>query len=195
MHFKNIEKSILIDFKKGDVKAFEYIYNMYSKSLYKSLLYLLKDPIEVDEILHNVFLKIWAKKEEIDFEKNLYSYLLKIANSMAIDLLRKNIRTQLLCDTLSQTEIRETASVEETYLKKEEWIMVEEAINLLPPQRKLIFTLFKLEGKSYQEISEQLSISTSTISNQLVLSMKFLRKFIHEHQREIRTLFFLFYFL
>ncbi|MEJ5053408.1 RNA polymerase sigma factor [Sphingobacterium sp. MYb382] len=190
MHVKNIDKSILLAMSKGDIKAFEHIYKTYSMPLYRNLLYLLKDSDEVDEIIHNTFLKVWTKKEAIDLDKNFYSYLLKIANSMAIDFLRRNVRTQAVCENLLITGNKETPSVEEAYLKKEEWLMVEEGINMLPPQRKLIFTLFKLEGKSYQEISDELSISKSTVSGQIVIAMKFLRKFMATHQKELKTLFF-----
>lgn len=186
-----IDKSKLLALSKGDIKAFEHIYKMCSNPLYRRLLYLIKDPDEVDEILHNVFIKIWMNREAIDIEKNFYNYLLKIANSMAIDFLRRNIRTQVVFDKILKNGIAEVPSVEDIYVQKEEWSMLQEGIELLPPQRKLIFILFKLEGKSYKEISDELAISNSTISAQLVIAMKFLRKFIETHQQELKTIFFL----
>lgn len=191
MHQTTIDKSILLALTKGDVKAFESIYKMFSKPLYRRLMYILKNTDEVDEIIHNVFLKIWIKRETIDLDKNFSSYLLKIANSMAIDHLRRNIRTQAVSDVILRATTEEIPSVEDNYLKKEEWSIVEEAIGLMPPQRKLIFTMFKLEGKSYKEISDELAISTSTISSQMVIAMKFLRKHLNAHQREIKLVFFL----
>ncbi len=192
MQIITIDKSLLLALSKGDIKAFEHIYTLCSNPLYKRLLYLLKDPDEVDEILHNVFIKTWTNRENIDIDKNFYSYLLKIANSMAIDYLRRNIRTQAVFENILKTGISESPSVEDIYVQKEEWQLIQEGINLLPPQRRLIFTMFKLEGKSYKEISDELAISTSTISSQMVIAMKFLRKFAREHQKEIKLIFILF---
>lgn len=86
--------------------------------------------------------------------------------------------------TISSEEHR-ALSVEESYIGKEEWKILESAIEQLPPQRRLIFKLCKMEGKSYKEVSESLDISPATISNQLVLAMKFLRQFVKQHHKEI----------
>lgn len=187
-----LHKSIVIAFSKGDQKAFDLIYERYATGLYKRLLYVLKDPDEAEEILQNVFLKLWSTKENLDADKNLGVYLFKIAHSSAIDLIRRNIRTQRVQENLWYRDNGIEHSVEELYLDREEWKIIESAIDNLPPQRKIIFTLCKLEGKSYEEVSEQLAISPSTISNQLVLAMKSIKKFAHQYNRELKAFFIFF---
>ncbi|MFD2554241.1 RNA polymerase sigma factor [Sphingobacterium tabacisoli] len=186
MYKHTIDNAICIAFIGGDKKAFESIYCTFSKPLYRRILYLVKDPDDADEVLHNIFIKIWTAREQIDPAKNLFAYFMQAANSMAIDHLRKNLRTQVMHDTIIVSGEEHTArSVEDSYISKEDWKILESAIEQLPPQRRLIFKLCKIEGKSYKEVSESLSISPATISNQLVLAMKFLRQFVKQHHKEI----------
>lgn len=193
MHKDTINSAIHHAFIRGEQQAFESIYCAFSKPLYRRILYLIKDPDEADEILHNLFLKIWSSRQQIDPDKNLFAYFMQAANSMAIDQLRKNLRTQVMHDNIALSSFGQTSlSVEENYISKEDWKILESAIKQLPPQRQLIFRLCKIEGKSYKEVSESLSISTATISNQLVLAMKFLRQFIKQHHKEILVYCFLF---
>lgn len=186
MYKHTIDHATCIAFISGDKKAFESIYCAFSKSLYRRILYLIKNPDDADEILHNIFIKIWTGREHIDPDNNLYAYFMQAANSMAIDQLRKNLRTQVVHDNISLFgEERIALSVEDSYIGKEDWKILESAIEQLPPQRRLIFKLCKIEGKSYKEVSESLSISPATISNQLVLAMKFLRQVVKQHHKEI----------
>ncbi|MBL1410322.1 RNA polymerase sigma factor [Sphingobacterium faecale] len=186
MYKDTINSAIQHAFIRGERQAFEHIYRAFSRPLYRRILYLVKDPDEADEILHNLFLKIWSSHDQIDPDKNLFAYFMQAANSMSIDQLRKNIRTQAIHDKIGRSGDDDSiCSVEENYISKEEWQILESAIEQLPPQRRLIFRLCKIEGKSYKEVSEVLSISTATISNQLVLAMKSLRQFVIQHQKEI----------
>lgn len=184
-----VDTSTCMAFVQGDQKAFEIIYNLFSKHLYRRLLFLIKDPDDAEEALHNVFIKIWNNRASIDPDKNLFAYFMQVANTMAIDHLRKNLRTQSVYEQMLLLQNSSmSSSVEENFIRKEDWKIVEDAIAQLPPQRQLIFKLCKLEGKSYKEVSESLSISTATISHQLVLAMKSLRQSISEHQKEISAL-------
>lgn len=192
---KDLNKDFLVKFIHGDEKSFEQIYKLYAKPIFNRLLYVLKDADVAEEVLQNVFVKLWNHRENIDPEKNLYAFLLQMANNMSIDHLRRGIKTQFIIDDLIQHLDLEEASVEENYLNKEKWSIVQRGIELLPPQRKLVFILCKLEGKSYAEVSSQLAISTATISNHLVLAMKSIREFARTYQKEINVLFlFLFHF-
>ena len=82
-------------------------------------------------------------------------------------------------------------SVEDSFVRKEEQKVLEKAVNLLPPQRKLIFILCKIEGRSYAEVSKILAISPATVSNHLVLAMKQIRNFASQYNNELKMLLFL----
>ncbi|GGH16649.1 hypothetical protein GCM10011418_19150 [Sphingobacterium alkalisoli] len=190
---KKIDKLTLTLFVSDDKMAFELVYKSYSASIFKRLLYLLKDEDEAEEMLQNVFIRVWTNRSSIDVEKNFHNYLLRIADSMAIDLIRRNVRNQLVYDSILIQGVHQHDSVEDTYLQKEEWAILENAIDQLPPQRKLIFTLCKLEGKSYGEVSKLLNISPATISNHLVLAMKQIRIFTSRYEKGLKMVLLLFF--
>ena len=93
-----MEKKLLSLFVLGDKKAFEQVYRSYSENVFKRLLYLLNDEQEAEELLQNVFVKFWTNCAAIDVEKNVSNYLLRMADSMAIDLLRRNMHSKIVHD-------------------------------------------------------------------------------------------------
>jgi RNA polymerase sigma-70 factor (family 1) len=185
-----MEKTLLSLFVSGDRKAFEQVYRCYSERVFKRLLYLLKDEDEAEELLQNVFVKFWTNRAAIAVEKNVANYLLRMSDSMAIDLLRRNISRKAVYDHVSLQTNTTSNSVEDTFMQKEEQKILEQAVNLLPPQRKLIFTLCKMEGRSYGEVGEILGISPATVSNHLVLAMKQIRTFASQYNNELKALLF-----
>jgi len=86
------EKEILIRLIQGDELAFEKIYRLYSPGLYGKLLKLLKSVPQTEEILQDVFLKIWDYRASIDPEKSFRAFLFKIAENKAYDFFRKAAR-------------------------------------------------------------------------------------------------------
>lgn len=178
-HVINDEEQILLSkLKEGDERAFEQIYQLYSERIYGRLIRLLKDEEQANSILQDVFLRIWERKAQIDVDKTFKAYLYKVAENFVYDYFRKLAR-----DKKMQVRLREVVSeyykhTEEDIFKKENEMLIEEAIQLLPPQRQRVFQLCRIEGKSYEEVSQLLGISTSTVSNHLVKGTKSVRNYV-----------------
>lgn len=190
MELQEIDRKCLEQFIAGDHKSFELIYRTYGKTLYRRLFYMLKDADQVDEALQLIFVKLWMKRDELSLDRNFAGYVMQMTQNTAIDFIRKNIKNRLL-EEIEQAESISLESVEDSYLIKERRMLLEAAINQLPAQRQRVFTLCKIEGYSYQEVSEMLNISTATISNHLTLAMKSIKDFTSKHQNEIKTLLFI----
>ena len=156
----------------GDELAFEKIYRLYAPKLYGSLLGLLKSVPQTEEILQDVFLKIWEYRASIDSEKSFRAFLFKIAENKAYDFFRKASRDKKLEAELIALSTVNYMAIEEFVADDEKLVLLENAINKLPPQRQQVFKLCKLEGKSYREVSELLGISLSTISDHIVKATK-----------------------
>ncbi|WP_166785133.1 RNA polymerase sigma factor [Sphingobacterium psychroaquaticum] len=183
-----INRSVLSLFTEGDKEAFEFIYRECSALIYRRLVYILKDTEDAKEVLQAVFVKLWIGRESIDTERNFEHYLYRMADSMAIDLIRRNTRSNAIFNTLFTEHDLISESMEDQYVRREDWSILEEAIEQLPPQQKLTFRLCKLEGKSYDEVSKLLNISTSTISNHLVAATKTLRQFTAKYHKELKII-------
>lgn len=182
MNFDEI--ALLKEMRGGSVTAFNKLYNAYAPVLYKRLLRLLKNPESVEEILQEVFLKIWKRRADIEPDKGFKTFIYRMADNMAIDLFRKIGRDKALQLELWASSISFYLHIEEKILNKEKVRILHEAINCLPPKRKAILIYCKLEDKSYQEVAEQMGISVSTVSNQLVAAMKDIRQYLVKNYSE-----------
>ncbi|WP_051416505.1 RNA polymerase sigma factor [Asinibacterium sp. OR53] len=171
------EKYLLEQLIAGDEAAFKQLYFLYSERLYGNLLKLLKSESIAQEILQDVFMKIWDRRQHIDTEKSFRSYLFRIAENMVCNFYKKASREKALLQQLVSKSSEEYAHVEETLFSKEQKSFLHNAIESLPPQRKQVFELCKVEGKSYDEVSGLLGISISTISDHIVKANRFLREY------------------
>jgi len=169
------EKEILGQLRQGNQLAFEKIYKSYSPVLYGKLLRMVKSVPQTEEILQDVFLKVWEYRESIDLEKSFRSFLFKIAENKAYDFFRKASRDKKFEADLIALSTVNFIELEEFLANDEKTAWLDKVINTLPPQRQQVFKLCKLEGKSYREVSESLGISISTISDHIVKATKSIR--------------------
>lgn len=164
--------------RAGDVNAFTQIYELNSRSLYLNLLKLVKYKPAVEELLQDIFVALWEKRTSITTETHLPGYLFGIAQHKVQDFFRKVKRDKKLYEYVLNTATGETETGEKKVLRDEELNILSRAIENLSPQRKLVFKLCKLEGRSYQEVSAMLGISTSTINDHIVKATRSVKEFI-----------------
>ena len=162
--------------KDGDHGAFSALYGLYSERIYGRLLSLLKDRDMADELIQDLFLKVWEKRDGLNPEQSFKSYLYKVAENLVYDHFRKLARDKKLQERFRAITKELYSHTEEDLLNKENRTIIDRAVAMLPPQRKAVFTLCKLEGKSYEETGEILGISASTVSNHLVKATKLVRE-------------------
>ncbi len=167
-----IGPDLLRKLRDGDESAFGTIYQSYAPLLYQRLVRLLKDIDMTEEILQDVFLKLWEKRALIDPERGFRTYLYRIADHLAVDVFRKISRDKALQQELWANSASFYFQAEEAFIAKEERQLIADAIDRLPAKRKQILILCKLEDKSYQEVADLMGVSVSTVSNQLVKAIK-----------------------
>ena len=175
------EKELLLLLKHGHEAAFEEIYKLYSSRLFGNIYKMVKSQSTAQEILQEVFIKVWNNRTDIDSERSFRSYLFRIAKNKVYDFFRNASRDKKMqsCKLVIAAEHHET--IEELLLRKENNAVIHKAINSLSPQRQQVFRLCKLDEKSYAEVSCELGISVSTISDHIVKATKTLRKYLLEH--------------
>lgn len=188
MPFDNLNDSeelrYLEDLKVGKRDAFDFIYARYSKMLLPKMQRMIKSSEIADELMQDVFLRVWLNKSEIDLEKSFKGWIFTIAQNTIYAYYRK-----LALDIKMQRHLLETFAefynqTEDYIFNKERLSLLNEAIEKLPAQRKEIFKLCRIEGKSYQEAAEILSLSPSTVSNQLVSATKYIKRYVFFHAQE-----------
>lgn len=174
------EKSLLLQLKNGEERAFEILYNNYKFRIAGNLFKLLKSDDLVKEVLQELFFKIWEVRAQIDPEKSFKSYLFRIAENLVHDYFRKVAKDKRLLTKMVASSSELYLHVEEDLLSKEDAEKLRHAINLMPPQRKMVFTLCKLEGKSYKEVEQIMGINAKTISSHMLQANRFLKTYFKD---------------
>lgn len=158
--------------KTGDHRALDSLFRKYYKSLCRFAYYLSNRQDLAEEIVADVFFKIWEKRESISIEKNLRSYLFTATRHTCLNYLKQE---KIVMEELHDDIVENTPGPEEEFLYQELQNRVSNLISHLPQKRKAIFQLNRFEGFTYNEIAEILSISAKTVENQMGKAIKQLK--------------------
>lgn len=179
MSFENdhINPELLIRLKNGDIIAFDELYKLYSHKLFSFVLRILKDEADSDDIVQEVFLKIWEYREKLGDYKLMNSFIFTIAYNNSISLIRKRISSTKYIDYLRTLSVKQTQGNLITEIELIELNnQVENLIFNLPARQKQVFLLHREKGLTYPEIAEELEISKNTVENHMVKALKYLRR-------------------
>jgi RNA polymerase sigma-70 factor, ECF subfamily len=172
-------KDLLILLKKGDVIAFDNIYEIYSKRLYGFVLRYVKQKEDAEGIVQEVFLKIWENRNKIDIYSSFDSFIFTIAYNTTIDLLRKRFNEHKYQDRLkSVAQITEADQIIDEIYFEEINTQLQLLLDKLTPRQKEIFQLSREEGLTHEEIANKLKISVNTVKNHMVTSLAFIKSHI-----------------
>ena len=161
--------------QKGDVEAFDLLFDKYSRKLYAFGLKYLKSTDEAEELVQSVFLKLWEHNKDLKKEFSFKSYLFTIAYNDICKLFRKRKYLQKFIDD-SQYENSHSSSETENDIDYQSVLeQVNQIIDKLPERQKTIFLKSRMEGKSTKEIAEEVGLSAGTVDNYISESLKFIR--------------------
>ena len=167
MNPKEGEIELIRAFKKGDTKAFEKLFQKYHKKLYAFLFHLLHSKEDAEEIVQETFIKIWEKREDFIEGYSFDSFLFTVAKNAFLNLNRKKVNRRVFEDHPDFLEETSRGETDGYIIFQETREIINTVINGLPPKRKEIFLLRRIEGLTRKEIAEKLGISVITVDNQL----------------------------
>lgn len=162
----------VLSIKNGSVKAFELAYHYWSGRIYTFIYKQCQSAAIAEEVVQLVFIRLWEKKDKLSLEHNLSTQLFRMSKTIFIDELRKTASSRKYQERIQHTE---NAFTENTLEHKEALEIVYQAIDQMPPVRKQIFIMSRMEYLSHQEIASKLSISPKTVENHIALALKYLR--------------------
>ena len=174
---------LLIRMKNGDEQAFAAVYRQYHPSLYVFMLRYCKVPSLAEDLVHDVFLKVWEIRDRIQPELPFAGYLYRIARNHAFKTLQRAATDRSLREQiLAQLNIAPEAGNPEQLIKSKEYDrLFHEALNQMPPQRLNVFRLCRQEGRTYDEAAEILGISRNAVKKHMVLGMRFIHDYIFRY--------------
>lgn len=192
-NFSSNEKDLLVGLAEGSEKAFEELYHLYSRPLLGFIFKIVKSKTYAGEILQDTFIKVWNNRNKIDLDQSFRAYLFQIAKNNVYDFFRQAARDKKLELRIVNHICQEYSHVEELLSSKDDVVHLYRVIDALPPKRRQIFKLIKIEELSYAEVSEKLHISVSTINDHIVKATKFIHANLPSYQ--VRVLIIVGYFL
>ncbi|MBB5438160.1 RNA polymerase sigma-70 factor (ECF subfamily) [Pedobacter sp. AK017] len=169
------ERDLLLRLSEGDFDAFNHFYKRYGKIVFARLKSLIHEQEITEELHQDTFLKIWEHRASLNTMVPFQAIIMRTAKSIAIDYYRKAIRDDKLKKQLISTATELYHHLDELINFNETNTAINTAISKLPPQRLKIFTLIKLEGKTYEYAATKFGVSLSTIKDHMAKAMKFLR--------------------
>lgn len=141
----------------------------------------LKDQDAAEEIVQEVFVNLWKKRNELSINTSLKSYLFTAVRNSSLNLIKHiNIRENYKAHNKLEIEHQENY-LGDSILANELEERIHTSINMLPTERKKIFILSRYEGLKYREIAEKLNISVKTVENQMGKAMKALRESLKDY--------------
>ncbi|OOG18378.1 hypothetical protein BWD42_12055 [Sphingobacterium sp. CZ-UAM] len=174
------ESELLIRLKAGDELALEQLMRKYKGPLALSMSRLIKSREDIEELLQELFLRIWKNRANLDTERYL-AYMYKIAENLVYDRLRKAAREKRLSVDYFTHIIEAYSHIEEGIFGKEILDVLQRGIQQLPEQRRRVFELCKIEGRSYEEVSQLLSISVATVNSHITNANASIKAYFRQH--------------
>lgn len=183
MGIDNNISGLLRGVSEGDMKSFQEFHARYYNRLFKFAIHIVKSEKSSEEIVSDVFLNIWQKRESLPNINNIEAYLYKSVKNKAISYIRDH--SGEVYESIENVQLAEvsivTDSPEEMLLTKELQLHLQKQIELLPDRCRLIFKLVKEDGMKYKKISEVLGISVRTIDAQMTIAIKRLGESLNQY--------------
>lgn len=172
--------------RNKDKDALEIMYDRYEKLLFSFACRITHDQSLAEEVLQDVFMKLWHGNRVYDSSKGKFtSWLLTITRNQAIDLIRKHKKT----DTVEIMEKDSVSSSEQSVENEVEWLeqgeILREAVSKLKTEQQQIIELFYFKGFTQQKISEEYQIPLGTVKGRIRLALKHLRSTLGKEGRVI----------
>lgn len=175
------EAGLVNDISEGDVHAFECAYSNYHAYIYCFALKFIKSEEIAKEVVHDVFLKVWENRSTLNSELSFKGYLLTICKNQVLNLLKKAARETAFKSLLLNANYASHEETEVSVHYADYYEFALRAIALLPPQRRIVFQMCKLEGRTYEEVAERLGISKGTVRDHLFKATRQVKKYLTVH--------------
>lgn len=175
------DQMIFQSIKSGDEKALEMLFKEYYQPLCRYANSYLEDPDDAEEVVQNCFIKLWEKKENINIQSSVKSYLYQIIRNACLNEIKHQKVKKSYGDMVSQQGEQHSEASDQTTLRGELEEKIAIALQSLPQQCRLIFTMSRFEELKYQEIADQLNLSIKTVENQMGKALKLMRAQLQEY--------------
>jgi len=166
----------------GDEEAFNRLFERHRGKLYDYLVKVTRSAEISEEIVTDVFVKLWIGKELVPEIRQLDAFLHTVAYHKALDFLRTVSRKRRMHKAyLDSFQPEPEKGADELLIDAESLQLFKRAVQTLPPKRKLIYMMSREKGLTHEEIARTLNLSPNTVKNSIVTATRVIGEFLHEH--------------
>lgn len=151
----------------GDERAFRQLFQLFSSTVYSFSLKLTRSPVQAEEIVQEVFLKLWIHRERLQRIDNFSAYLFTATKHHAFNVLKHRAIEERAKKILHKEQVDSHCDTEDTVVLRDYQQFLDQAISDLPPQQRLVYRLCHLEGLRYEEVARKLNISSLTVKTHM----------------------------
>jgi RNA polymerase sigma-70 factor, ECF subfamily len=174
------EQELITGLRNNDELVFETLFKDYYERLCNYAYTMINDVDEAEEMVQNMFLVLWEKRESIDIHTSVKSYLYRSVHNNCLNLIKHyKIRYEHSEHYRHQPE-EEVDDTSQSLISKELEQQINLSINSMPDQCRTVFKLSRLENLTYSEIAEQLNLSVKTVDNHMGKALRILREKLKE---------------
>jgi len=178
----NVAEYVLAAVARGDQRAFAELFSTYKDFVYSSALYYTKDHADAEEIVQEVFSRIWKYREKLSEVYELTAWIRTIIRNRALSALKKKAINEKRKKDLYGYFMAETQDTEQGVKAKELQLLLSEAMDKLSAQQCKVFELATVQGMDRGAVAQLMGLSPKTVSNHLTIALKTVRSFLYEHK-------------
>ena len=172
---KDQDKQVVEQLRIGSKDAFHFLFDTFGPKIHAFAMSYLKNEADAEELLQEVFLKLWEIRANIDSSRNIKSFLFKICINLIYDFIRRKNIEQAYLDYSGRSNPSFADNTWDEVIYNDMLNNLQQLVTLMPEQRQRIFKMSKEEGLSNEEIAQQLNLSRRTVENQLYRAVSFLK--------------------
>ncbi|KLT63690.1 RNA polymerase sigma factor [Pedobacter sp. BMA] len=170
------DNDLLLRLKNGEHTAFTEIYNRFWEKMMNHAVKLTKSEDEAADIVQEIFVSIWNRKESLEVKGPLAAYLIKSVRNLSLKYIEKNIHKENFIERLGYHFENTTAQTEDDISVKELQENIDTAVSKLPGKMRQVYVLSRDEQLSHKEIAQKLGISELTVKKQINNALKLIAK-------------------
>ena len=184
------ERELLEKIAEGNEVAFKTLFEKYRDKLYSYIYRITKSSEVAEEIVMDVFLKLWLGKEMAREIDHFDGFLFRVAQNKAIDFLRSANRSPTLRNLVwDEMQAAGDQEADSRVICTEIQTTIREAVGQLSPQRQLVYQMSREYNLSHEQIASRLNLSKNTIKNHVVESLRFIRGYLRSHEEILLVIF------
>ncbi len=174
----NNDKALFVAIAGGDADAFKLLFHKYRGGMYSVAFKFTKTAYAAEEITQDIFISLWTSRAHLENVVEPKAYLYTIAYNKISRHLKKESNKARILALAQWVQNTSTNETEETVYANDSLRHINNAIEQLSPQKKLIYKLNRQQGKSYGEIADTLQVSPHTVKSHLVKAVKAIRSYL-----------------